>query len=435
MKKQYKITALIVSIVLLAFTLSACALKGNTTNESNSSSQGVSDESEISVSKDGATTISLNGNTVKINGSGATADGSVITISSGGTYEISGTLTDGRIIVNADGEEVTLILNNADITCSYSSAIYVYEAKNATIYLADGSTNILSDGSAYTYTDSYSSEADEEPNACIYSKDDLVIAGNGSLTVNGNLKNGITGKDTLLIESVNLTVNAKNTGIKGKDDLTIKSGTFTVECEGDAIHGDNNTTVDGGVFTLKTGDDGIHADNTVTINGGTYKISAHEGIEATLIIINDGTFEIDADDDGINAAQKIDGVTPSVEINGGEITISMAQGDTDAIDSNGNLTINGGTINITAQSPFDYDGTGALNGGTVTVNGTQVTELTNQFAGGMGGPGNMEGPGGMDGNRPSDGGFPGQPPQGNGQHGGQFSQGEQPSQSSDTTQG
>ena len=70
---------------------------------------------------------------------------------------------------------------------------------------------------------------------------------------------------------------------------------------------------------------------------------------------------------------------PEIQINGGDVTISMGQGDTDALDSNGGLTITGGTINITAQSPFDYDGTGTLSGGTVIVNGQEVTQLSNQL--------------------------------------------------------
>ena len=122
----------------------------------------------------------------------------------------------------------------------------------------------------------------------------------------------------------------------------------------------------------------------LTVDGGTLKLTGHEGLEATLVTVNDGTIDISASDDGINAAKKVDGVTPLVEINGGQITISMAAGDTDAIDSNGNITINGGTISITGQSGFDWDGSAQLNGGTVTVNGTQVSSLTNQMMGGMG---------------------------------------------------
>ena len=88
---------------------------------------------------------------------------------------------------------------------------------------------------------------------------------------------------------------------------------------------------------------------------------------------------------GINAGQKSNAYTATIEINGGYITINMGQGDTDAIDSNGNIYINGGTIDITAQSGFDYDGTADLNGGTVIINGTQVDSITNQMFGGMGG--------------------------------------------------
>ena len=397
MKKVFTIVSVLLTLALLAFTLTSCAdtTTANTKTETNAAEsstgetvtaadlEALANEGDVTVDQSGATKISLNGSSVSVSGSGAAANGSTVTVSAGGTYELSGTLTDGRVIVDAEGEEVTLILNGANITCSYSSAIYVYEAKSATVYLAAGTENTLSDGSSYTYNDSYSSEADEEPNACLYAKDDLVIAGSGKLTVNGNADNGITSKDTLKIESVNLTVNAKNHAIKGKDDLIIKSGAYTLNCSGDALHGDANTTILNGEFSITGSDDGIHADNTVTINNGTFTIDAHEGVEGTIIKINDGTVTINASDDGINAAKKIDGVTPLVEINGGNITINMGQGDTDGVDSNGDIVINGGTISVNGQSPFDYDGTATVNGGTVYANGEQVTTLTNQFGGGM----------------------------------------------------
>ena len=63
----------------------------------------------------------------------------------------------------------------------------------------------------------------------------------------------------------------------------------------------------------------------------------------------------------------------------------MGSGDTDALDANGSLTINGGTVDITAQFAFDFDTTGKLNGGTVTVNGEKVTEITESMQMG-GGP-------------------------------------------------
>ena len=99
---------------------------------------------------------------------------------------------------------------------------------------------------------------------------------------------------------------------------------------------------------------------------------------------NDGALDITAYDDGINATKGSDCTVPTVTINGGSLSISMASGDTDAIDSNGNIYINGGAVSISAQFAFDYDNEGKINGGTVTVNGEQITTMTNQFGGGMG---------------------------------------------------
>ena len=91
-------------------------------------------------------------------------------------------------------------------------------------------------------------------------------------------------------------------------------------------------------------------------------------------------------------------------MNDGSLTIVMGAGDTDGIDSNGNIIVNGGTINVTGQSSFDCDGTAQYNGGTIIVNGQQVTAIPNQmmggggfggfggFGGGMGGKGSSKRP-------------------------------------------
>ena len=117
----------------------------------------------------------------------------------------------------------------------------------------------------------------------------------------------------------------------------------------------------------------------------------------TRMPINGGSIQISASDDGINAARKSSVYTPTVEINGGDITISMGAGDTDGVDSNGNIVINGGTISVTGQSTFDYDGTAQYNGGTIIVNGQQVYSIPNQIMGGRGGMDGRNGRGGMGG--------------------------------------
>ncbi len=137
------------------------------------------------------------------------------------------------------------------------------------------------------------------------------------------------------------------------------------------------------------------------IDGGTLDITASEGIEGTYVQINGGTINISASDDGINGSNKSSAYNTTIEINGGDITVIMGQGDTDGVDSNGDLIINGGTISVNAQSPFDYDGKAEKNGGTLIVNGTETDAITNQMMGG--GMGGMRG-GEMQGGTPMQGG-------------------------------
>ena len=153
---------------------------------------------------------------------------------------------------------------------------------------------------------------------------------------------------------------------------------------------------------MSVGDDGIHGTSLVQIDGGSFSISAAECIEGTYIRINDGQFDLSSWDDGINAAKKSSAYTPTVEINGGSINITMSAGDTDGIDSNGDIIVNGGTVSVSGNSTFDYDGTARFNGGTIYCNGQQVTEIPNQMMGGRGG--NM---GGFGGNMGGNGGFGG----------------------------
>lgn len=303
-----------------------------------------------------------------------------LAITEAGTYVLSGS-SAGQVTVDSDGY-VRIILDGVNITSSVGAAIRIDNAEFTVLEIADGTTNVVADASV---------RSDEEIDGAIYSSDDLQITGSGTLEVTANFADGIVGKDDLWITSGTIEVTSVDDAIRGKDSLNVEGGTITIDAAGDAMKSTNDSdlgagqlNITGGTITIATGDDAIKAEQKVWIAGGTIDITESvEGIEAPVVVIGDGDITINASDDGINASASeliTDGL--SVTINGGSLTIAMGAGDTDAIDSNGDLTINDGTVDITAQSPFDYDGVGALNGGTVTVNGQQVTELTNQMMGG-----------------------------------------------------
>ena len=229
---------------------------------------------------------------------GVTVSDGVITITKAGTYE-------GQIKVEAaDSDMVRLILDNATITNSTGAAINVVEADEVVIYTASGSTNTVSDGSSYSDT------ASGSPDAAIYSKSDLTLAGEGTLKVEGKYEEGIHTTDGLVSASGTLEVNAANTGIKGKDYVDILDGTITVTATKDGIKATNDTDgnrgwvrLGGGTVNISAGDDGFKAERVLEISGGTLNITeSNEGIEAQYINILDGTVNVTSSDDGINAS-------------------------------------------------------------------------------------------------------------------------------------
>ena len=235
---------------------------------------------------------------------GVTVSDGVITITKAGNYRLSGTYSGQVKVEAADSDMVRLILDNATITNSTGAAINVVEADEVVIYTASGSTNTVSDGSSYSDT------ASGSPDAAIYSKSDLTLAGKGTLKVEGKYEEGIHTTDGLVSASGTLEVNAANTGIKGKDYVDILDGTITVTATKDGIKATNDTDgnrgwvrLGGGTVNISAGDDGFKAERVLEISGGTLNITeSNEGIEAQYINILDGTVNVTSSDDGINAS-------------------------------------------------------------------------------------------------------------------------------------
>lgn len=322
------------------------------------------------------------------------SDGKNVSITAEGVYVLSGSAKNVTIVVDAgDEDKVQLVLDGLNVTNDDSPVIYVKNADKVFVTTAEGTENTLS------VTGTFTADGSTNTDAVIFSRDDLVLNGLGTLNISST-DNGVSSKDDLKITGGVLNVSAADACIEANDSISVADGTITVKSsKKDGLHAENEDDdkegwiyICGGTLNVTAADDGIHAVSIIQIDGGTINVTAAEGIEATWVQINDGEITISATDDGINGGQKSMSYTVCVEINGGSLSITMGQGDTDGIDTNGNLIITGGTISVNAQSPFDYDGTLTHTGGTIIVNGTETDQITNQFGGGMGG-----GPGGQGG--------------------------------------
>lgn len=328
-------------------------------------------------------TITLNGSSATVSGSNVTVSGGAITITAAGQYQLSGTLNNGYVNVNAAaGGAVELILSNASITNSSSSALYVTNAGSVTVTLAAGTTNRLTDATTYTNAG--------EPDAALFSTADLTIGGTGALTVRGNYGDGIASKDDLVIQSGTITVNSVDDAIRGKDSLTVNGGTINVTSSGGDGLKSNETEAGKGVLTITNGnitasvaDDAIKGENVLNISGGTINVTrSYEAIEGLQTTISGGTITVVASDDAVNAAEEgLGHMEPSaiafIRVTGGTV---VATGGTDGFDSNGSLTFAGGTVVAKGSSTRGggegaIDADGPINFTSGTVVGAALTSL------------------------------------------------------------
>ena len=320
-----------------------------TTSTSNRDLSSIYSEEDLNTSWDqsSSTIITLNGSEAKVEGSGANYSDGKVNITSSGTYVLSGKFT-GQVYIDAkDSAVVHLILNGVEINSESGPAIYAADGKKVILTLAESTENTLSDTSNYTFAD-----GEDEPDATLFIKNDLVINGSGTLKVNANYKTAIKTKDTLAIISGNFDLTSVDNAVRAKDALTVEAGTFKVNATGK----------------------GFTSDGELNIYGGDINIEkSEEGLEGLTVEIYGGNVDISTTDDGINARTKYDdSVSDSekemlgnqdqdgveVRIAGGTVNINASG---DAIDSNGDLYIEGGETYISGPTSggdgtLDYNG-------------------------------------------------------------------------------
>lgn len=310
-------------------------------------------------------------------------DNKTLEITKPGTYTLTGSITNGSITVNTTGS-VKLILDNVSIKNDDGPAIIILEAENTVIELKEGTINSLEDSKTYSNT---------EYDGCIFSKDDLIFQGTGTLNIKSNNLDAIVSNDDLKIINGTYNIASNDDGIRGKDSVYIKNGTFNIESTSDGIKATNNTdqekgyiNIENGIFNINSGQDGIQAETKLIIYNGTYNIKTSDGSSANNsaiqhgfyggntyddtsskalkssdnLVIKNGTFTIDSKDDSIHSNNYIG-------IEKGTITISSGD---DGIHADEEIIIDGGTIKINQS----YEGIEASN---VTINGGDISVKAN----------------------------------------------------------
>ncbi len=345
------------------------------------------------------TTITLSGKSITYSGTGVKVSGSNATIIKGGTYILSGSLSDGQIVVNSsDDTPVILLLNGAAIASSGRPALYIKDAKKVILTLAEGTQNSLTDSSKY------SGSADEnDPNAALFCQSDLTINGKGSLTVTGNFNNAVNCRDILKILNCSLNIGSIDDGIIGRDAVIIENANITLDVEGDGIKATNEEdknlgylSVNGSAINVTAGNDGLQAETNLYIIGGTLTITtgggsqnasmkregspnsgwgswgsgstssddsaddtfSAKGLKANSFVrVSSGNITLDTSDDSIHSNN-------AIQILGG--TLKLASGD-DGVHADTKLEIKSGTIAISKS----YEGLEStivdISGGKITV--------------------------------------------------------------------
>lgn len=337
-----KLVAGLLGYALLACSISGCSFDSfsktatETSSESSSSTTEITylnaddmftdRDKEVGYDEDTATAITLSDNASSCDSSSVSISDNTITITDEGTYLLTGSLSDGQVIVDADDKKVQLVLDSVDINCDTSAALYVKAADKVFVTLASDSENTLSNTNDFVAID------DNNIDAVIFSKDDLTLNGSGTLTVTAKYGHGIVSKDDLVITSGTYQITAAKHALSGQDSVRIADGILTLNAGTDGIHSENTDDdakgfiyiangdisitadsdgfdaeetlqVDGGNIEVYAGDDGLHSDDDLIITAGTINVTkSYEGLEGMTVTIEDGDISVVSSDDGINAS-------------------------------------------------------------------------------------------------------------------------------------
>ena len=341
-------------------------------------------------------TVQFNGDSITAGSPNVVIDGSTATITTAGTYRLTGSLSDGQVIVETeDKDTVRLILDGVEITSASSAPIYISKAEKTILVLAEGSVNTITDASTYVLADPES----DEPNAAIFATSDLTITGTGSLEVSGNYNDGIATKDGLILAAGSITVSALDDGIRGKDYVYVKEGGITITAQGDGIKSDNDTdtskgfiTIDLGRIEVTSGGDAISAQTNVLVAGGELILDAGGGSDTVIdenlsakgikggscVTIANGIVTIDSADDSLHSNN-------SITINNGVVTLSSGD---DGMHADTALSINAGDVRILKSYEGIESAVITLNNGSVKIN---ASDDGINVSGGVDGSGMMPG--------------------------------------------
>ncbi len=303
-----------------------------------------------------ATRIDFMGTEISVRGLGASVSGSTVTIAYPGTYILSGTLTDGQIVVDCDHDgKVYLELAAAAVSCSYGPPLMVLQAQDTVLVLAEGTENCLDDSEVYSQQlmDAMGQPEAEQPDAAIYSRDDLHIEGEGSLTVIGYYQDAIHCKDDLKFKGGTVRLYAAADGAKGTESLTLEGGTLYVQAVSDGLQSTKGPIeVLDGTVSIRCGGDGLAAMTELSVDGGDIAVTAAsgweyysytvmsdtsaKGLKADSIVLRGGTLSLNTADDGVHAES-------SLVMDGGSLTIWSGD---DAMNAGHSLALRGGEVLI-----------------------------------------------------------------------------------------